>query len=96
MHQWSFESKRAHGVSRWGELFDLRVSHLYRASIYRVLILVRGAIRSDFLPVRLQVPSGLCKQSAPGVFSRAYTKYHVGLDCNTFTATLSPKTDPIA
>ena len=35
-------------------------------------------------------PAALCHESAPGVFTRTWTKTTVELDCNTFAATFTP------
>ena len=34
-------------------------------------------------------PKGICKETAPGVFERGWTKAHVTLDCNTWTGTVA-------
>ena len=36
-------------------------------------------------------PLGLCRETSPGVFYREWTKAHVGLDCNSFSANITLK-----
>jgi hypothetical protein len=50
-------------------------------------------------PLELDVDYGvpldgdLCKETAPGVFGREFTKASVELDCNSFTPTIKMKTE---
>ncbi|CAE8624234.1 unnamed protein product [Polarella glacialis] len=47
-----------------------------------------GVPRPALLSKDFGKPSGLCKETRSGVFERGYTKAHISLDCNTFTASL--------
>eukprot|EP01050_Picozoa_sp_SAG11_P009906 SAG11_NODE_967_length_6356_cov_6.743008_3_plen_67_part_00 len=48
-------------------------------------------VRSEWFDKDYGEPMGLCRESAPGVFSREWTKASVSHDCNTGASTLTMK-----
>ena len=48
-------------------------------------------VRPKALDTDYGTPAGDCKETAPGVFEREWTKASVKMDCNAWEGTVAPK-----